>query len=87
MKNKILYFVAVAIMLSLSACSNEGIFEEVKSEVATETQLTPSRTITLTASMPEDEPPTRINLTQGADKNISLTWEVGDKLQLAFVDE
>ena len=35
--------------------------------------------------MPSENPTTRVDLTEKADKSIALTWEVGDQLELAFV--
>ena len=46
----------------------------------------PTRTLTLTASMPNDDnPTTRIALEKNDDLSIALTWQDGDKLQLLFV--
>ena len=84
MKRKLLLlpFAALAMLVAFSACSNEEIMQETN---PTDT-LGSGHTLTLTASMPE-EPETRVGLEQQADKTIALTWEVGDELQLAFVQE
>lgn len=82
MKRKLLLlpFLAFAMLLALGSCSNEELLQESNPEI------TPGngRTLSITASMPL-EPATRVGLEQQADKSIALTWEVGDKLQLAFV--
>lgn len=65
----------------LGACSNDEILPDPKPEPKTEIV----RTISLTVNTPpEDDPSTRVALAQDG-KNITLTWEVGDILELAFV--
>ena len=76
MRKKIFQFTTIATILLLGACSNEAQVHE--------TNPIKGRTISLTASIPDDEPSTRVNLNQQV-KNISITWVVGDQLQLAFV--
>ena len=44
-----------------------------------------SRTLTLTASMPDDDPTTRVALEKKDNNTIALTWETNDELQLLFV--
>ena len=66
-------------MMFFGACSNEELFEQTNPAANLK-----GRTLSITASMP-DEPTTRVGLEQKTDKTIALTWEVGDKLQLAFV--
>ena len=80
MRKKILPFFAIATMLVFSACSNEDILQETN----TETTIEAARKISVTASLNE-EPTTYLGLEETADKNIVLTWEVGDALQLVFV--
>ena len=80
MRNKILNFAIIASILSLGACSNNLPNEE---NVLPDTR---GNTITLTASMPVDDPATRVDLTQDG-KDIKLTWVVGDMIQLAFTQE
>ena len=67
-------------MVALGACSNEELMPDVKPDAKPQT----GRTLSLTASMPKS-PTTRVGLTQEADKTITLTWQAGDELQLAFV--
>lgn len=81
MRRKLLLpIIALAMLVALGACSNEELFQEANPEIT----LGSGRTLTLTASMPE-EPSTRVGLEQQADKSIALTWEATDELQLAFV--
>ena len=77
MRKKTSLFVAIAIMLLFNACNNE--------EQLLETKLEAVRTLSFTASIPDDDPTTRVGLEQKEDKSIALTWEAGDQLQLAFV--
>ena len=76
MKKKFMSFTAVAVMLFLGACSNQD-------EILTENNTEPTRTISIKASMPEGQPTTRIALEEEG-KNMNLTWEVGDVLNLLF---
>lgn len=80
MRKKLFTILAVAIMVAFGACSNEELLSDSKSDAKQENV----RTLSLTASMPV-EPTPRVGLEQKEDKSIALTWEVGDKLQLAFV--
>lgn len=80
MRKKTLPLFAIATMLVFSACSNEDILQETN----TETTIEAARKISVTASLNE-EPTTYLGLEETADKNIVLTWEVGDDLQLVFV--
>ena len=77
MKQKILQFVMVVSLVFIGACNEDDMLPE----------STPnsSRTISITASMPDEEPSTRVALDKLEDKSIALTWESGDKLDLAFV--
>ena len=80
MKKKLFPIIALAIMIAFGACSNEELFEQTNPE----TNIGDGRTLSITASMPE-EPTTYVGLEQKDDKTIALTWEVGDELKLAFV--
>ena len=62
----------------INACSNE--------ELLPKTELEKNGTISLTASMPEEQA-TRVALNQESNKFISLTWEEDDQLDLAFVQD
>ena len=75
MKKLLFSLVAIAIIVLMGACSNDELFPETNTEKG--------RTLSLTASMPDD-PNTRVTLTQEG-KNIKLKWEVNDQIQLAFV--
>ena len=77
MRKKYLPFIAIAIMTFFVACSNEDLITEENTPEA-------EGAITITASMPDDEPQTRIVLTRD-EKNINLTWQPNDWLQFAFV--
>lgn len=78
----IVAFIAVVVLAALGSCSNEELMLDTKPNDANPHT---GRTLSLTASMPGDDPTTRVALVQEADNSITLTWEVGDKLQLAFV--
>ena len=86
MRKKYLPFIAIAIMTFFVACSNEDLITEENTEPQVE-----GRTISLTASMPDEEPVTRVALGQEG-KDINLTWVVynqatqsGDRIDLVFV--
>ena len=98
MRKNLFPILTLAIMVAFGACSNEEILQDTNSG----TNLGDGRTLTLTASMPDEpttstpkeitasttnEPTTRIGLEQKTDKTIALTWEAGDELQLVFVHE
>lgn len=67
-------------MVAFGACSTEELLQETSPGITSGAE----RTLLLTTSMPE-EPTTRVDLEQNADKSINLTWETGDELQLVFV--
>ncbi len=69
MRNKLLSVVAVATLVFFSACSNEEILPE------------PVQTFTFTASMPDENPTTRVTLTEEG-KDIVLRWQEDDVLQI-----
>ena len=76
MRKNILAFAAIAIMVFFGACSKEEVTEIEPKET--------ERTISLTASMPEDDPATRVTLTPDG-LAIKLHWEVGDPVTFLFV--
>ena len=76
MRKKLFHFTIIAAIMFLGACSNEDLLPDAKTGKG--------RTFSLTASIPDDNPTTRVSLTQDG-KNIKLKWEMGDQLQLAFV--
>ena len=80
MRNKIVHFTTIAIILLFGACSNEVLINDNGNE------LSPAKEgfISLTATMPGD-PVTRVALTQEQNLEMKLTWEEGDQLQLVFV--
>lgn len=75
MNKKILYSIAIAMMVLLAACSSEENLPETGSET--------TRTISLTATMP-DEPDTRVSLELEEDRSITVLWEKDDIIHLAF---
>ena len=66
------------ILFFVVACNNEESFAERTPET--------ERRLSLTASLPNDGPTTRVNLTQD-EKNILLTWVVNDEIELLFKQE
>ena len=76
MKNKILYFSLIATILLFNSCSNEDSLSGIEIESG--------RKISITASMPEGEPTTRVDLNQNS-KNIELIWKVNDEIEVLFV--
>ena len=87
MRKNILPFIAIAIMIFFIACSTDELMPEITPETNPEVTPESGRTLSLTAFMPkEDDPSTRVALKQDG-KDINLTWEAGDELQLAFVQE
>ena len=79
MRGKIIYSTSIALILLFGACSNESLINDNDKELSSD------RTLSLTATMPGDNITTRVALTKSEDLSIRLTWEVGDQLQLAFV--
>ena len=77
MRKTTLSILAIIIMAFLGACNTEDdLF--VKNPEQT-------RKLTLTASMPDDDPTTRVALEKKDNNTIALTWETNDELQLLFV--
>ncbi len=64
-------------LILITACSSHEIIEPDES--------TPSkgRTLTLKASMPDDNPSTKLAITE-VDQNISVRWKEGDMINLCF---
>lgn len=78
MKIKVLNFTAIAVLLFFVACSNENDLPETNFEFES------GRSLSLTASMPDEQPSTRVGLTQeGLD--IATSWELNDEIMLAYV--
>lgn len=71
----------IAIIMLFGACSNDILFNENDNGLSSGKK----GTISITASMPDENPTTRVSLEQDEDLAISLKWEVGDLLQLVFV--
>ncbi len=82
MRTNLLHFTVIAIIMFFGACSNEAPFNDDDKELSSET----GPTISLTASMPDDNLDTRVSLTQYGN-DIKLKWEEEDKLELVFVQE
>ena len=82
MRKYIYYLTTIAIIMLFGACSNDVLFNE------NDQGLTPNTegVISLTATMPSN-PTTRVALTQEENLAIKLTWEVGDQLELVFVQK
>lgn len=83
MKTAILY-IGIAICVLLFASCNK---EELLPTTLPEAELTAkARTVSLTAYIPEEDLATKVALTKdGGD--ISLAWQEGDSIDLAFVQE
>lgn len=79
MRKYIHYLTIIAIFTLFAACSNEPIFDNK------DLSLGKARKISLTATMPHDNPNTRVSVSQEDDQTVSLKWEEGDQLQLVFV--
>ena len=63
MKHRILNFISIAIILFFGACSDEALFIENDKEPSTLTNSETERTVSLTASMPDnndDNPITKL---------------------------
>jgi hypothetical protein len=78
MKHYLFYTTIIAALLTSAGCSYEDSID-----------VPPRRLITLTASMPEESPTTRLTLTPdgtgGNHPNINLTWDEGDKVQFCLL--
>ena len=77
MKKYILFYIIIVPLLFLGACNADDLSITNDSKDA--------RTLLITASIPKGDPTTRVTLEEREDKTIALTWEIGDQLQLLFV--
>ena len=74
MRKKIIQFFAIAIMMVISACSNN------------EEQLLDNHpTFTFSASIVDDQPTTRINFESNIEDDIVVRWQVGDVIDVSYV--
>lgn len=78
MSKIIVYITTIVTIIFWGACNNE--------EFLPETEVETVRTIELTASMPEEDPVTRVDLDKDG-KNIELTWKVNDEIQIVFIQK
>jgi len=77
MKNKFLLW-AASVLFVITGCTTDVIVDEKPVTVN-------GRKITLTASMPNEPPQTRLSLEQEAGtKNITVKWKAGDVVQFFF---
>ena len=84
MKTSILSTIVMAsLLLFVAGCEKESLLVH-QPEKNPGTPAVGSRTLTLSAEMPNNGPTTRIALTQ-VGKRIDMAWEAGDVLQLCFV--
>ena len=84
MKTSILSTLMMAsLLLFVAGCEKESLLGH-QPEKNPGTPAVGNRTLTLSAEMPSDGPTTRIALTQ-VGKRIDMAWEMGDVLELCFV--
>ncbi len=84
MKTSILSTLVMAsLLLFVAGCEKESLLGH-QPEKNPGTPAVGNRTLTLSAEMPSDGPTTRIALTQ-VGKRIDMAWEMGDVLELCFV--
>ena len=84
MKTSILSTLVIAsLLLFVAGCEKESLLGH-QLEKNPGTPAVGNRTLTLSAEMPSDGPTTRIALTQ-VGKRIDMAWEMGDVLELCFV--
>lgn len=74
----------MALLFLVAACQDEEVHMVEDKEPDATAENVGVRTFSLTASMPEGSGGTRVAFTQDG-KNVSLTWEEGDQLDLLFV--
>jgi hypothetical protein len=85
MKKLINYLLIFAALILLGVgCQSEEIPPVGEDELDVSEESEELRTFSLTASMPEESGSTRIAFTQ-VGKDVALTWEEGDQLDLLFV--
>ena len=88
MRKIIILLATIALFILMGACSTDDLFPETDKGILPETEIEAGRTITLTASMPDDGPNTRVSLTpEEGTKNIEVRWEEGDEIQFAIKPE
>lgn len=76
MRTKIVYITLIATILLFGACSNEDGLPEAET----------ARTITLTATLPDDDPTTRVSLDENG-LGMKVRWEEEDIIRLLYVQE
>lgn len=74
MRKRILPFFAIVIMMAIGGCNNN------------EEQLLDSQpTFSFNASIADEQPTTRVNLGSNIDDDIIVKWEVGDVIDVSYV--
>lgn len=79
MKKYIYYLTTITIVMVFVTCSNDPILNNK------DVSHGKDGVISLKASMPEDNPTTRVALEQEESMAVALTWEEGDQLELVYV--
>lgn len=74
----------MAMLFFVAGCQDEEVLLVADEEPDATAENVGARVFSLTASMPEGSGGTRVAFTQDG-KNVSLTWEEGDQLDLLFV--
>lgn len=74
----------MAMLFFVAGCQDEEVHLVADEEPDATAENVGARVFSLTASMPEGSGGTRVAFTQDG-KNVSLTWEEGDQLDLLFV--
>lgn len=87
MRNYISHFLLITTLLLFATCSNDLNLEETKP--LTPTPSPSEGTLLLTATMPDDDPTTRVDLDLKGDVNnsIAVTWNETDEIYLAYVQK
>jgi hypothetical protein len=83
-KTHYLFLLTMTLFFFVAGCQNEEVHLVEDNEPGATAENAEVRTFSLTASMPEGSLGTRVAFTQDG-KNVSLTWEEGDQLDLLFV--
>lgn len=84
MMKKIHYLLTMAMLFFVAGCLDEEVHLVADEEPDATAENVGARAFSLTASMPEGSGGTRVAFTEDG-KNVSLTWEEGDQLDLLFV--
>ena len=84
MKKTILPFLAILVLLFISACSNQDVLPDLIPESNPETT---GRTLTFKALIPADDPSTRVSLEEIENRAIDFKWEDGDQIDLLYVQD